>query len=223
MVQFLEYLNRMKRRVVRLMKWTGLFGLVIGLLVFASDAWVSYRYASFRHQSLDQTDNFEVALVLGTGRNLGNGRINLYYKYRLEAAETLYKSGKVNYLLLSGDNGSIYYNEPMAMKRDLVARGIPAERIYLDYAGFRTLDSVVRCRAVFGQQRFLIVSQGFHTARAVHIARHLGMDAESFDAPSVAMSPRMWLRERLARFKMTLDLLWGTQPKFLGPRVRIGQ
>jgi SanA protein len=213
----------MKRRVLRLMKWTGFLGLVLGLLILASDAWVRYRYASFRHQSLDQTGNFEVALVLGTGRNLGNGRINLYYQYRLEAAEALYKSGKVKYLLLSGDNGSIYYNEPMTMKRDLVARGIPAERIYLDYAGFRTLDSVVRCRAVFGQQRFLIVSQGFHTARAVHIARHLGMDAESFDAQPVAMSPRMWLREKLARFKMTLDLLWGTQPKFLGPPVRIGQ
>lgn len=212
----------MKRWVLRLVKWAGLFGLALGLLIFASDAWVRHRYASFRHQSLEQTGSFDVALVLGTGRNLGNGRINMYYQYRLEAAEALYKSGKVNYLLLSGDNGSVYYNEPKTMKRDLVARGIPAERIYLDYAGFRTLDSVIRCRAVFGQQRFLIVSQGFHTARAVHIARYLGMDAESFDAQSVAMSPRMWLREKLARFKMVLDLLWGTQPKFLGPAVHIG-
>ena len=213
----------MKRWVLRLVKWAGLFGLALGLLIFASDAWVRHRYASFRHHSLEQTGSFDVALVLGTGRNLGNGRINMYYQYRLEAAEALYKSGKVNYLLLSGDNGSVYYNEPKTMKRDLVARGIPAERIYLDYAGFRTLDSVIRCRAVFGQQRFLIVSQGFHTARAVHIARYLGMDAESYDAQSVAMSPRMWLREKLARFKMVLDLLWGTQPKFLGPAVHIGQ
>ena len=213
----------MKRWVVRLAKGMVVLGLALGLLILASDAWVSYRYASYRHQSMEQIRSFEVALVLGTGRNLGNGRINLYYKHRLEAAEALYKSGKVNYLLLSGDNGTVEYNEPMTMKRDLVARGIPAERIYLDYAGFRTLDSVVRCRAVFGQQRFLIVSQGFHTARAVHIARHLGMDAEGFDAQSVPMSPRMWLREKLARFKMALDLLWGTQPKFLGPPIRIGQ
>src|SRR5690606_7092746 len=94
----------------------------------------------------------KVGLLLGTAKYYKDGGINLYFKYRINAAVELYESGKIEYILVSGDNRSLNYNEPMTFKKELIKRGIPANRIFLDYAGFRTLDSVVRSKAIFGQE-----------------------------------------------------------------------
>lgn len=165
----------------------------------------------------------KVALVLGTSKRLRDGRQNLFFTYRMDAAEALFKAGKVNYLVLSGDNGSIYYNEPRDMKNDLVKRGIPEDRIYLDYAGFRTFDSVVRMRAIFGQSSFTIISQEFHTRRAVYIAQSMGMHAVGFNARAVGAHGGMktMLREYLARVKVILDFWLGIEPRFLGEPIAI--
>jgi len=93
----------------------------------------------------------KVGLLLGTGKYIGTQYINPYYEYRIRAAESLMKAGKIKYLIISGDNSRTDYNEPQTMKDDLVKRGIDSNLIYLDYAGFRTFDSMVRLKEVFGQ------------------------------------------------------------------------
>ncbi|MEM7103020.1 MAG: ElyC/SanA/YdcF family protein [Bacteroidota bacterium] len=166
----------------------------------------------------------KVGVVLGTAKYLSDNRINLFYKYRIEAAESLYKSGKVSKLLISGDNSRSNYNEPQLMKDDLVATGIPEGDIYLDYAGFRTLDSVVRADKIFGQQQFTVISQEFHNERAIYIARQKGLDVSGFNAQDVALRTgfRVVVREYLARVKMMLDLhVTQKQPKFLGEEIEI--
>lgn len=164
-----------------------------------------------------------VALVLGTGKYLQNGRVNLFYLYRINAAATLYKSGKVKYLLISGDNGSKSYDEPTTFKEDLIAKGVPAANIILDYAGFRTLDSVVRSKEIFGQESITIVSQQFHNERAIAIAEAKGIKAIGYNAKNVGGTNgfKVKVREMLARVAMCLDLVFGKQPKFLGEKIKI--
>ena len=101
----------------------------------------------------------KVGLVLGTAKVLQNGRLNLYFKYRIEATVALYKEGKIEFVLVSGDNSVKGYDEPTDFKDELVKRGIPPEKIFLDYAGFRTLDSVIRAKEIFGQEQITIISQ----------------------------------------------------------------
>lgn len=165
----------------------------------------------------------KVGLLLGTGKYLTNGYINLYYKYRLDAAEELYKSGKIDYILVSGDNSTSQYDEPTTIKKDLMKRGIPAKRIYLDYAGFRTLDSVIRSKAIFGQKNITIISQSFHNKRAIYIAKAHKIEAIGFNAKNVSRlyGLKTKIREKLARVKMLLDLILGKDPKYYGKPVII--
>jgi SanA protein len=214
----------MKRR------WTWV-GIAVGLLVVLGLAGtlgvnevVSRVSAPYVYSSLNDVPTNNVALVLGTSKNASSGGANLFFETRMDAAAELYKAGKVKYLLVSGDNGEENYNEPSDMRDALVARGVPKGNIYLDYAGFRTLDSVLRAREVFGQNRFTVVSQAFHNERAVFIARHYGIEAVGFNAADVggAAGARVNTREVLARVQVMLDLyVLNTQPKFYGPKVPI--
>ena len=165
----------------------------------------------------------KVGLLLGTSKYLRNGYINLYYKYRVDATVRLYKAGKIAFVLISGDNGNTNYDEPSTFKADLIKSGIPADKIFLDYAGFRTLDSVVRAEAIFGQSSFTIISQKFHNERAVFIAIQKGMRAVAYNAKDVSRryGIRVQLREYLARTKVFIDLLFGINPKFLGEKIEI--
>ncbi|WP_293909598.1 ElyC/SanA/YdcF family protein [Deinococcus sp.] len=165
-----------------------------------------------------------VGLLLGTSKYV-DGRINLYYQYRIDAALSLYRAGKVRDLILSGDNAHASYDEPTTMRADLIAAGIPAGRLHRDYAGFRTLDSVVRASQVFGQREITVISQRFHNERAIYLARSHGLDAIGFDARDVtgAGGAKVQSREYLARVSAVLDVLRGTGPKFLGEPVLIGQ
>ncbi len=167
----------------------------------------------------------KVGMVLGTSYLLANGRPNYYFVYRIRAAAALYHAGKVDYLLLSGDNGRVDNNEPMDMKRLLIEEGVPANRIYLDYAGFRTLDSVVRSKEVFGQAQMTIISQKFHNERALFLAEQNGIDAVAFNAKNIGVKygKKVLLREAFARVKAVLDVyLLRTNPKYLGPKNKIG-
>jgi len=165
----------------------------------------------------------KVGLLLGTGKILSNGRVNLYYKYRIQAAVELFNAGKIDFILVSGDNSRKDYDEPSTIKNDLVEEGIPAERIYLDYAGFRTLDSVVRCKEIFSQNSITVISQQFHNERAVYIAEKKNMQAVGFNAKDVSVHYgfKTQLREKFARVKMVLDLLFGKKPKYLGEPIDI--
>ena len=201
---------------------------VVGLLGLAStygpNELVARIAAPYLYSSLKDVPKNDVALVLGTSKRAASGAPNLFFEARMDAAAALYEAGKVEYLLVSGDNSEEAYNEPGDMRDALVARGVPRERIYLDYAGFRTLDSVVRAREVFGQNRFTVVSQAFHNERAVFIARHFGIEAVGFNAADVggAVGAQVNAREVLARVQVVLDLyVLKTQPKFYGPHVPI--
>ncbi|MFM7189164.1 MAG: vancomycin high temperature exclusion protein [Armatimonadota bacterium] len=161
----------------------------------------------------------DVAVVLGTSPKVAGGRPNVLYEARIDAAAQLYTAGRVRCLLVSGDNGDLRYNEPTRMRADLIKRGIPAKDVVCDYAGFRTLDSIVRAQKVFGQDRYVIVSQPFHNERAVYLARQRGIDAVAFNAVEAPLGAGLWIRERIARFTAILDVnVFNRQPRFLGKR-----
>ncbi len=127
-------------------------------------------------------------------------------------------------MLVSGDNSTIHYDEPNMFKEDLIKMGIPSEKIFLDYAGFRTLDSVVRAKEVFQEDDFIIISQPFHNERALFIADQKDIKAIAFNAKSVGKSYgfKTQVREKLARVKTVLDLyILRTKPKFLGKKIFI--
>ncbi len=166
----------------------------------------------------------DVALVLGTSKKTSRGNPNLHFTQRIEAAAALFKSGKVLHLLVSGDNSVKDYDEPSDMRDALVASGVPKEAITCDYAGFRTLDSIVRAKSVFGLTNFTIVTEEFHCPRSVWIARRHGLDVVAFAAPdlSARWSARVKMREALARVWCAVDLyVVNRQPKFSGPPEKI--
>ncbi len=174
--------------------------------------------------SVTEIPESDVALVLGTAKYRKNGGRNLYYRYRMEAAVKLFKAGKVKAIICSGDNATRYYDEPSTMKADLVKMGVPASLIYLDFAGFRTLDSVVRSKEIFSQTSITVVSQSFHNERALYIASHKDIEAIGFNAQDVTRSYglKTQAREFLARVKTILDIHFlNTEPKFLGEKIRI--
>jgi SanA protein len=165
-----------------------------------------------------------VGLVLGCSRFLGDGRRNSFFDNRIQAAARLIRAGKVRYLVVSGDNHVAGYDEPKDMKESIVQAGVPPERVYCDYAGFRTMDSIVRVREVFGQTAVTVISQEFHNQRAIFIAQHRGVDAIAFNASEVDAynSFKTKCREQIARANMLLDLfVFHRQPKFLGEKVAI--
>ena len=165
----------------------------------------------------------KVGLLLGTSKLLANGRINLYYQFRVDAAVALYKAGKINFILVSGDNSTVDNDEPTDFKNDLIKKGVPAEKIILDYAGFRTLDSVVRAKEIFGQSEITIISQQFHNERAIYLAEKYDISAIGFNAKDVSgrYGYKVQLREYLARTKVFVDLVFGVKPKFLGKKIVI--
>ncbi|WP_339609074.1 ElyC/SanA/YdcF family protein [uncultured Planktosalinus sp.] len=165
----------------------------------------------------------KVGIVLGTSKYQKGGTINLYYQYRIDAVIELFHSGKIDFILISGDNKHQSYNEPQTIKNDLVKKGIPENKIYLDYAGFRTLDSMVRAKEIFGQESITVVSQQFHNERAVYIAEKRGVKAIGYNAKDVNLRTgfKVKLREYFARVKVFSDLLISKQPHFLGEQIEI--
>lgn len=181
---------------------------------------------SARHKTFTEVSNIQynkVGLVLGTAKRLQNGNINLYFKYRIEATVKLYNSGKIEFVLVSGDNGNENYDEPTDFKNELIKRGIPENKIFLDYAGFRTLDSVVRAKVIFGQESITFISQKFHNERAIFLAEKNGIKAIGFNARDVSAKAgfKTRIREYFARTKAVIDVVIGVNPKFLGEAVHI--
>jgi SanA protein len=197
--------------------------LFIILSVVVSNQYVVNSSKMYLFNSVQEIPQNNVGLVLGTSSGLSNGRPNLYFTYRINAAADLFKAGKVKHLIVSGDNHIKNYNEPEEMRLALIGKGVPDSCITMDFAGFRTLDSVVRCQKVFGQTKFTIISQQFHNQRAVFLARQKGLDAIGYNAKDVhkSLALRTKVREPLARFKAVLDILFNMKPKFLGEQVKI--
>lgn len=211
-------LPRRSRRRFRGIALAAAFAFVSGNL------WIELRARGRVFVNVQDVPPNEVALVLGTARQLKGGYENPFFAGRIAAAAELYRAGKVHHLLLSGDNGSVSNDEPADMRRALEEQGVPASATTLDDAGFRTLDSFARARKVFGLNRLTIVTDDFHASRSLLLARHFGIDAQVFCSKPVPVkwSMKTRLREIGARSKALLDLyVLHTPPHFLGEPIEL--
>ena len=192
-------------------------------VVWAANYYVNKETRSQLFYNVKNIPKNKVGLLLGTAKYMDKAKkiVNLYYQTRIDAAVALYMAGKVDYIIVSGDNGTLYYNEPLLMRNDLVERGVPANRIYMDNAGFRTLDSILRCRDIFGQNSFTIISQTFHNQRALFIANHKNITTVGFCAADGDQFLAVSVREKMARVKMLIDLILNKQAKYYGDNIDI--
>ena len=202
---------------------TSTFVVLISVLMFVSNQVITSSTKGFIKTNTNDLPNCKTALLLGTSKLLKNGHSNQYFYNRIIATVDLFKSGKIKFIIISGDNSQSNYNEPLDMKNALIKNGIPDSLIYLDYAGFRTFDSVIRAKEIFGQSSFIIISQEFHNQRAIYIARHYGIEAYGFNAKDVNayMGFKTKLRELFARVKVFIDFIIGEKPKFMGERIQV--
>lgn len=197
--------------------------VLVFLLIF-SVVFTLYSYFSvekcqkylYGKDGLSQLPFYEYCMVLGTIRFLKGGRENLYFRYRMEAALSVYKAGKCRKIVVSGDNGRKEYDETSDMKNFLMEHGVKEEDILCDYAGFRTLDSVLRMRNVFQLKKFLVISQKMHLLRAIYIGKSHALDVAGFAAEDVPFSYHYMgkVREIFARNKAVLDIWMNKKPYF---------
>lgn len=212
--------SRFKRALRRCTLVVSVTVMAGGACLIGIDRWISWQTQKDILTDINDVSHYQVAVVLGTSKYLGK-TLNDYYMNRIKAAIELFHEGKVSNFLLSGDNAHRSYNEPWTMKRDLLKAGIPESAIHLDYAGFRTLDSIVRAKRIFDTSNFLIITQGFHCERALYIARYHNIQASclAVAGPTHFSGFSVRVREVFARTKAFVDLyLLNTQPKFLGPK-----
>lgn len=205
--------------------------IILGLIFFGISAlfvlWANIKidtdYEDNITSDIGNLPNEKVGLLLGTSKTLNNGHPNPYFFNRIKAAAELYHSGRIQNIIASGDNSRKNYNEPEDMKNDLIKAGVPADKIYEDFAGFRTLDSVVRAKEIFGQKSFIIISQRFHNERAVYIAHQFGIVAYGYNAKDVDKDAgfKTNVREKFARVKVFWDFFFGVEPKFGGEKILI--
>lgn len=198
--------------------------LVLGALLLVGlpnlIVWLGGRGAT---AEVERVPHAQAALVLGA-QVMPNGRPSSMLADRIAAAEALYRAGRVDKLLLSGDHGQVGYDEVGTMRKVLLAKGIPARDIFTDHAGFDTWDSAQRARRVFDVRSAVVVTQRFHMARALYDARRAGVKATGFAADRRSygrVMRRLQLREAAARVKTLGDAVTGADPRFLGPVIPI--
>ncbi|UII19068.1 SanA/YdcF family protein [Fulvivirga ligni] len=190
------------------------------LVVVITNLWIYLATKDQVYKDMDDLPAAEVGLVLGTSNFLMNGSPNPFFAERMETAAELYKSGKIKHILVSGDNRSRYYNEPVKMQKALLKLGVPAEAMTLDYAGLRTLDSIVRCKKIFGQDNVIIITQYFHGLRALFISNYYDMESVVMATDKVEISTwNVKIRECFARTLAVWDLyIVKKEPRFLGEK-----
>lgn len=206
------------RRALRRWLWISFWSFA--LIVLLGNRWVINNTSDYITDKWALLPNNDVGLVLGTSPYLVTGRPSPAFHGRIEAAAELYRVGKIKHVIVSGANPDATYNEPRAMRRALVQAGVPENAITMDFAGYRTFDSVVRAKEVFRLSRFTIITQRYHLYRAVFIAKKFGVPARGFIAPANADGRKGFRhppREVFARVAAILDIfLLNTEPKFLG-------
>ncbi|MEV6009586.1 ElyC/SanA/YdcF family protein [Streptomyces sp. NPDC051976] len=197
----------------RLVRWT----VVVCVVALLPATWLRLA-GDGRVRTVADVPSEPVAVVFGAG--LWGGRPSPYLAHRLDAAAQLYRAGKVKVVLVTGDNSRTTYNEPGAMRTYLAGHGVPQGKVVLDYAGFDTWDSCSRAKRIFGVDRAVLVSQGFHIRRALALCKAAGISGygvgvdEKHDATWYASG----VRELLAAGKAAVDMAVKPDPHFLGPR-----
>ena len=210
----------------RFLKWSLIIISILFFSIIGCNYWIETSTKTQLYFDINKITARKVGLVLGASKKTNRGNNNLYFTNRIQAAYQLFKAHKVQYLLVSGDNHIKDYDEPSDMREALIALGVPDSCIVLDYAGFRTLDSVERCNEVFGEDSITIISQEFHNQRALFIANKNNINAIGFNAKEVNKnySFKTRVREYFARVKCVLDIyVFYTSPKFLGDKIKIGK
>lgn len=213
----------MKKVILKILKIMTVGALLLIVLVLGLNFWIVSATSDQIYYRVDQIPPRRIALLLGTSKHVVGGGSNKYFEERIQAAVDLYRRGTIKHIIVSGDNETIYYNEPKDMYKALVAQGVDRADITLDFAGFRTLDSVVRAKMVFGQDELVIITQDFHCYRALFIAQFYAINAVAFSADNKDELPfELALREVLARANTILDLyVFQTGPKFLGEKENV--
>lgn len=213
----------MKQKILKLFKMAIIAVLIPVAIIAIANIAIELGTRGKTYADTSKIPKNKVGLVLGTAKRLKSGNINKYFEYRIAATAKLYKAGKIDFVLVSGDNGRTEYDEPTDFKDELVKNGIPEEKIFLDYAGFRTLDSVVRAKKIFGQNSLTIISQEFHNERAIYLAQKHDIKAVGFNAQDATLryGIKVRIREYFSRTKVFIDILFGVQPKFLGEEIEI--
>lgn len=198
-----------------------ILALLVAVLMLCANLWVVISTEDKVFTNIDSLDGHNVALVLGTSKKLSSGASNPFFENRIKAAAELFHKGKITHFILSGDNRARNYNEPLEMKKSLIKLGVPDSAITLDYAGLRTLDSIVRSKEIFGQEKITIITQSFHSYRALFISNYYNIDAVALVAKNstTEASFRVYVRECFARTKAVLDLyVLNTSPRHLGEK-----
>lgn len=205
----------MTNKTIKILAWVVASAIIgcIALLLICNHI-VESNAVGKAFSEIDSIKYNKVGLLLGTTpQSRYDNKKNDFFKYRIEAAVQLYKAGKIEMILISGDDNSLNgVNEPECMRDSLVARGISPSKILLDGKGYRTISSIINANKVFGLNSFTIISQQFHNERAIYQAEHLGLDTESIQAynakmPQARRAYITTIREYFARVKMFLDLL----------------
>ena len=211
--------QKKKRMIIRrlLLLFVGA-AFLAAFALLAADQYVEHFAAGRVYSDVEAVPAREYGMIPGTSRLVHGKYINTYFFNRIHAAVELYRAGKIRKIIVSGDNSRTDYNETGDMERELIAEGIAPEDVLSDFAGFRTLDSVVRARNLFGATELTVISQRFHCERAIYLAARNGIDAIGFEADEVAPQAirlKLAVREALARVMAVLDAeILNTRPHF---------
>ena len=198
---------RLKRRLKRGLGWGALAAVVVIVL---ANRWVINSTDSQLYRDSSLMPDNEVGLVLGCSPYARTGVPSQQFHGRIEAAAELYRLGKVRRLILSGANPDARYNEPKKMREALLEKGVPSEAMVMDFAGDSTYDSITRAKLVFGLTQVTIITQRYHSYRAVFLARKTGIRAVAYVAPlsvNAGMGSRNPPREVLARVLAVFDVV----------------
>ena len=206
------------------MKKLFLFVICVGIILMLPWMLISFATTGMIYTNVDDVPARKYGLLLGTSPGAQNS--NLFFSTRIEAAKILYEKGKIEYIIVSGDNSTSSYNEPLYMKTELERRGVATDKIVMDYAGFRTLDSVLRAKEIFSlTDDITIISQPFHLERALFLAKFHKINAIGFGAADVSLKYGLqtYIREIGARWLAMYDAIRGTQATVLGDKVEISE
>lgn len=210
-----------KKRILRFLSVITILLIIVILFSEWTYNRVERQTETLLYESVEQIPYRKTGLLLGTSPTLKSKSANPYFTYRIHAAAELYHAGKIKNILISGDNGTADYDEPTEMKKALIKLGVPDSVIFLDFAGFRTIDSIIRSKEIFSRDSITIISQPFHNTRALYIANYYGMHAVAFNATDLSGKAglRQQIREHGARVKLFFDLyLMDYEPHFLGKK-----